>query len=114
HLIDRPGHAGAPRARGGRRDRERRERIPRGSDALRRREGIGLRARGPSLCDGRDDRAPDHGALARPALMGWFPGPSWFNRLIERGEPVADVSQSTDWTTAAGGANARDRHRRPT
>src|SRR5262249_8535339 len=50
--------------------RQRRVGVPRGSDAVRRVEGLRGRARGAPLRDGGDDRAPDHGPVARPAVGG--------------------------------------------
>src|SRR5213075_3219135 len=43
-------------------------RLPSRPDAVRRLEGLGLRARGPPVRDGGDDRAADHGPVARAAV----------------------------------------------
>ena len=56
--------------RGRRRHRERRLRVPRRPDAVRRFEGLGFRPRGSEVRDGGDDRASDHGPLARSAVGG--------------------------------------------
>ena len=66
-LHERPGArlAGVQRARGRRRDRQRRPDLPDRPHALRRREGLRPGPRGPALGDRGHDRAPDHGA--RPA-----------------------------------------------
>ena len=47
---------------------ERRLGIPSRPDAVRGFEGLRVRARGAAVRDGGDDRAPDHGPVARPAL----------------------------------------------
>ena len=63
-LHERPGQrlAGVRRARGRRRHRQRRPDLPDRPHALRRRQGLRPRPRGPALGDRGHDRDPDHGA----------------------------------------------------
>ena len=62
HERPRPRLAGVPRARGRRRDRQRRADLPDRPHALRRRQGLRARSRGSPLGDRGHDRGPDHGA----------------------------------------------------
>ena len=61
HQRPRRRLAGLRRARGRRRDRQRRPDLPDRPHALRRRQGLGPRPRGPALGDRGHDRDPDHG-----------------------------------------------------
>ena len=100
--------AGVQRARGRRRDRQRRPDLPDRPHAVRRRQGLRPRPRGPALGDRGHDRAPDHGP--RLAELMDAVGPSarpwicpWRDRRHRVRGPQADAGRLTARRLTRGG-----------